>query len=81
MEFGTHKYAKLVMKSSKRHMIEPIELPNKEKLRTFGEKESNTWGYLKLTPSNKWRRKKKLRKSISGEPESYERQNYIAGTL
>ena len=42
----------------------------------------NTWGYWKLTLSNKWRWKKKFKKqSISRKPASYSRQNYIAGTL
>ena len=44
-------------------------------------KSANTWAYWKLTPSNKWRWKKKLRKYISGEPEACLRQNYIAETL
>ena len=39
------------------------------------------WGYWKLTLLNKMRWKKKLRKNISGEPESYSRQNYIEETL
>ncbi len=29
MEFGIEKYAMLVMKSSKRHITEGVELPNK----------------------------------------------------
>ena len=48
---------------------------------TGGKKPTNTWEYWKLTPLNKWRWKKKLRKSISGEPESYSRQNYVAEIL
>ena len=39
-------------------------------------------GYLGgLTPSDKGRRKKKLKRSISEKPESYARQNYLAETL
>ena len=34
------------MKSRKQHMIEGIELPNKEKIRTLGEKE--TYKYLEI---------------------------------
>ena len=56
----------LIMKSGKRHMIEEIELPNQEKIRTLGEME--TWEFWKL------RSKKKLKKSISGEPENYSNQ-------
>ena len=49
--------------------------------RTEKRKPTNTWKYWKLTPSNKRRWKKKLRKNISEEPESYSRQNEIAETL
>ena len=44
MEFGMEKGAKLVMKSGKRHMTEGIELPNRDKIRTLGDKE--TYKYL-----------------------------------
>ena len=46
MEFRIEKCARLIMKSGKRHMIEGIELPNQEKIRTFGEKE--TYKYLEI---------------------------------
>ena len=36
IEFGTEKYAMLVMKRGKREMREGIELPNQEKIRTLG---------------------------------------------
>ena len=39
MEFGIEKYATLVMKSDKRHLTDRMELPNQDKIRTFGEKE------------------------------------------
>ena len=44
MEFGIEKYAMHVMKSSKRHMTDGMELPNHDKIRTLGEKE--TYKYL-----------------------------------
>ena len=44
MEFGIEKYATLVMKSSKRHITDGMELPNQDKIRTLGEKE--TYSYL-----------------------------------
>ena len=44
MEFGIEKCAMLVMKSGKRHMTDGIELPNKDKIITHGEKE--TYKYL-----------------------------------
>ena len=44
MEFGIEKCAMLVMKSGKRHLTDGIEIPNKDKIRTLGEKE--TYKYL-----------------------------------
>ena len=44
MELGIEKCAKLVMKSGKRHLTDGTELPNQDKNRTFGEKE--TYKYL-----------------------------------
>ena len=40
MEFGIEKCATLVMKSGKRHLIDGIEPPNQDKIRTLGEKET-----------------------------------------
>ena len=40
MEFGIDKCAILVMKSSKRHLTDGMELPNQDKIRTLGEKEN-----------------------------------------
>ena len=78
MEFGIEKCAMLVMKSGKRHMTDGIELPNRDKIRTLGENE--TWVFWRLTPSNKWKRKTRLKKNISGELENYSRQNSPAET-
>ena len=51
MEFGIEKCAMLVMKSSKRHRTDGIEIPNQEKIRTLGENE--TYKYLGiLVPDN-----------------------------
>ena len=44
MEFGIEKCAMIVMKSSKWHMTEGVELPNQVVIRTLGEKE--TYKYL-----------------------------------
>ena len=55
MEFGIEKYNILIIKSWKRYKNEGMELPNQEKIKTLGEKE--TYKYLavwKRTPSNKW---------------------------
>ena len=40
MEFGIQKCAMLVMKSSKRHLTYGMELPNQDKIKTLGEKET-----------------------------------------
>ena len=75
MEFGIEKCVMLVMKSSKRHLTEEVELPNQVVIRALGEKKpTNTWRYWKLTPSNKWKWKKNFKKSISEEPENYSSQ-------
>ena len=44
MEFGIEKCAMLVMKSDKWYLTDGMELPNQDKLRTLGEKE--TYKYL-----------------------------------
>ena len=44
MEFGIEKCAMLVMKISQRHLTGGTELPNQDKIRTLGEKE--TYKYL-----------------------------------
>ena len=38
MEFDKEKCTMLIMKSRNWHMTDGIELPNQEKIRTFGEK-------------------------------------------
>ena len=40
MEFGIEKWPMLVMKSGKQHMTDGMELPNQDKIRTLGEKET-----------------------------------------
>ena len=40
MEFGIEKCAMLVTKSGKWHITEGMELPNQDKIRTIGEKET-----------------------------------------
>ena len=44
MEFGIKKCAILLRKSGKRHLTNGMELPNQDKIRTLGEKE--TYKYL-----------------------------------
>ena len=40
MEFGIEKCAVLVIKTGKRHLTDRMELPNQDKIRTLGEKET-----------------------------------------
>ena len=40
MEFGIGKFSMLVMKSSKRHLTDGMELPNQDKVRMLREKET-----------------------------------------
>ena len=46
MEFVIEKCAMLIMKSGIRHMMEGVDLPNQEKVKTLGEKE--TYKYLRI---------------------------------
>ena len=78
MELCIEKCATLVMKSGKRLLMDRIETDGIETKFEHSEKKkrTNIWGYWKLIPPNKWSWKKKFRKNISGEPESYSRQLY-----
>ena len=72
----------LAMKNVKRHLTNGMELPNQGKFRTLREKETSKYfGILEADTIKQKKMKEKLRKSISGEPESYSRQNSIAETL
>ena len=69
------------MKNSK-HLIDGMEQPNQDKIRTLREKE--TYKYLDILEADTIKQeemKEKLRKNISGELESNSRQNYLAETL
>ena len=67
MAFGFENCAILVMKSGKRHLIDGTELPNQDKIRTTGEKE--TYQYLGILESDtikKVERKDKIQKEYLG---------------
>ena len=82
MEFGIETISMLVMKCGKRPLTIGRELPNHENIRTLGEKETYKYlGILEADTIKKWWWKKKIRKNISGELESYLRQDYLAKTL
>ena len=58
-----------------------MELPNQDKIRTLEEKETYKYlGILEAGTITSANERKKLRKNISGELESYSRQNYLAQT-
>ena len=70
MEFGLEKWASLIMKSWKRQMVEGIELPNQEKIRKLGEKE--TYKYLGISKADSIKHaemREKVKKNISQERE------------
>ena len=73
------KYDMLIIKGGKREMIERIELPNQEKIRTFGEKE--TYKYLGILEADTIKQAgitEKCEINTSGERENYLKPNYIA---
>ena len=51
MEFDIEKCAMLMIRSGKRHKMDGMEQPNQDKIRTFGEKETNIREYGKRTTS------------------------------
>ena len=68
MEFGKEKCAMLLMKSGKRHLTDGMELPNQDKIRTFGEKETYKYlGILKADTIKQVEMKKQNLKKISQE--------------
>ena len=81
MEFGIEKCAMFVMKSGKRHLMDGMELPNQDKIRTLVENE--TYKYLGILKADtiKWKWKTEFKKNISEELENYSRQNSLAKTL
>ena len=65
MEFGIENCATLVMKSSKRHLTDGMKLPNQEKIRTLGEKETNKYlGVMEADTIKQDEMKEKLRNNI-----------------
>ena len=68
MEFGIEKCTMLVMKSGKRPRSDGMELPNQDKIRTLGEKETYKYlGILEADTIKQLEMKKKIQKEISQE--------------
>ena len=68
-----------IMKSGKRHLTNGMGLPNQDKIRSLGEKD--IYKYLDILEADTTKQvemKDKSRRNISGEPENYSRQNYVA---
>ena len=63
MEFGTRKCAMVEMKIGKRHLTDRMKLPIQDNIRVLGHHQTSG------------DERKNQKKSISGEPESYSRQN------
>ena len=70
-----------VIKCGKRHLIEGMYLPNQDKIRTLGEKE--TYKNLSILEANtiKQVEMKNIKKEYLQELENYSKQNYRAETL
>ena len=63
MEFGIVKCAVLVMKSSKRHQTDGMELPNQHKIRTLAEKKTYKYfGILEADTIKQVEKKEKIKK-------------------
>ena len=72
MEFGIEKCVMLITRSRKRQMIEVTELPDQERTRMFGEKETyNYLGILEAVNIKQVGIKRKKEKSISDEWENF----------
>ena len=80
-EFSIEECAMLIMISEKRRMTEGMELPNQEKIRTLGEKETYKYlGILEADTIKQVEMKENFFLNISGEQENFSKSNYIAGT-
>ena len=67
------------MKNAKLHMMDRMERQNQEKIRTLKEKE--TYKYMGILEAETIKQVEMKEKNTSEEPESYSRQNSIAGNL
>ena len=63
MKFGIEKCAVLVMKSGKRQLTDGMELPNKDKIKTLAESETNKYlGILEADTIKQAEMKEKIQK-------------------
>ena len=82
MEFGTEKFAMLIKKNSKRHLTDGMELPNQDKIRTLGEKETDKYlGILEADTIKQVEMKDKIQKEfLSSTRKLLEKKNSLAET-
>ena len=79
-EFGIEECAMFLIKSGKRQITEGIELPNQERIRMSGEKETFKYlGILQADTIKQIKMKEKFKKSISEEQESFFKPSTAAG--
>ena len=82
MEFGIEKCAMLVMKSGKRHLTDGMKLPNQDKIRTLGEKETYKYlGTLEADTIKQVKMKEKIKKEYLRRTRKLHETNYEAKTL
>ena len=70
------------MKSDKRHLTDGMELPNQDKIRILGEKETYEFlGILKSDTIKQVEMEEKSKQNITRVLKIYSRQNYRSETL
>ena len=79
MEFEIEKCAMPVMKSGKRHLIDGIELPNQDKIKTLAENE--TYKYLEAGTIKRVKMKDKIQKEYLRRTRKLLETNSLAETL
>ena len=71
MEFGIDKWVMLMMNTGKNETAKGIEQPNREEIRTFGEKENYKYlGILEADAIKQTEMKEKIRNSLEEQESS-----------
>ena len=79
MEFGIEKCGILMTRSRKRQMMEGIDLPNQEKIRTLGEKQIYKYvGILEAVTIKQTEMKEKIKKEYLRRSRKLLEIKYIA---
>ena len=78
MEFDREKCVMVLMRSGKRHITKGIELPNQEKIKMLGERETFKYlGILEADTIKQGEKKEKKLKRVSQEDEETTRNQTI----